>query len=224
MAIKWYRLIYTKPYVLLKDGIWRKNTVVSSALGICSSLAVTNRLENGIAMGLAVTFVVMVASLATSLIRDYIPLRLRMITYMIIISTFVIAVDTFFKGFFPEISRALGPYVPLIITNCLIMGRCESFALKNLPKFSLIDAFSHGLGYTFTLLVLSAIREVLAFGSLLNMRIMGEAWTNWMVMAMAPGGFFLLAIIVMVVRTMQGEKMEEGEASAAKKETIASAA
>lgn len=218
MASQWHRLAYTRPYVLLKDGIWRNNSVTSSALGICSALAVTNRLENGIAMGLSVTFVVMVASLFTSAVRDYIPLRLRIITYMVIISTFVIAVDTFFKGFFPDISRALGPYLPLIITNCLIMGRCEAFAFKNPTRFSLIDAFSHGLGYTTILLVLSAIRELLAFGTLLNISVVGATWTNWNVMAMAPGGFFLLAIIVMIVRTMQGEIEEEGTTT---EETIA---
>ncbi|MDW7728713.1 MAG: Rnf-Nqr domain containing protein [Dethiobacteria bacterium] len=210
MASRWYRLYYTKPFVLIKDGIWRKNSVASSTLGICSALAVTNRLENGIAMGLAVMFVVMVASLSTAVIREYIPLRLRMITYMIIISTFVISVDMFFKGFFPDISRALGPYVPLIITNCIIMGRCEAFALKNPVGFSLTDAFAHGLGYTFILLILSAVREVLAFGTLLNINVTGEAWTNWMVMAMAPGGFFLLAVIVWIVRSLQGEVEEAG--------------
>ncbi|MEW6523612.1 MAG: Rnf-Nqr domain containing protein [Bacillota bacterium] len=206
----WYRLVYTRPYALMKDGVWKKNSVTSATLGICSALAVTNKLENGIAMGLAVTFVVMVACLATSVIRAFIPLRLRMITYMIIISTFVIGVDLFFKGYFPSISRALGPYVALIITNCLIMGRAEAFALKNPVKFSVIDALSHGLGYTFVLLVLSGIREVLAFGTLLNVRVVWAGWTTWMVMAMAPGGFFLLAIIVSVVRTLQGVQADDG--------------
>ncbi len=209
MAVRWYRLAYTKPYVLLKSGIWRNNPVISYALGICSALAVTNRLENGIAMGLSVTFVVMVASLTTSTIREYIPLRLRMITYMVVISTFVIAVNRLLEGIFPEISRSLGPYVPLIITNCLIMGRCEAFALKNSPRFSAVDALSHGMGYTFVLLILSSIREVLAFGTLLNIRVLGEAWTNWMVMAMAPGGFFVLAVIIMAVRAIQGAETED---------------
>ncbi len=220
MASKWHRLTYTKPYVLFKNGIWKNNSVISSALGICSALAVTNLLVNGIAMGLAVIFVVMVASLATSVIRDYIPLRLRMIAYMVIISTFVIVVDTFLGVYFPDISRSLGPYVPLIITNCLIMGRCESFALKNPPSFSLMDAFSNGLGYTFTLLVLSSIREVLAFGTLLNISVVGETWTSWDVMAMAPGGFFLLAIIVMIVRTMQGERTEEASCASVVEERL----
>lgn len=224
MASKWHRLIYTKPYVLFKNGIWRNNSVISSALGICSALAVTNMLVNGIAMGMAVIFVVMVASLTTSVIRDYIPLRLRMIVYMVIISTFVIVVDTFLGVYFPEISRSLGPYVPLIITNCMIMGRCESFALKNPPNFSLMDALSNGLGYTFTLLVLSSIREILAFGTILNISVVGDTWTNWDVMAMAPGGFFLLAIIVLIVRTLQGERPEEAGCAPLVEERITNSA
>lgn len=207
---KWYRLSYTKPYVVAKDGLWTEHTVISSTLGICSALAITNSLQNGIAMGLGVTFTAMMASLVTSLIRDYIPLRLRMITYMVIISTFVIAVDLFFQGFFPDISRALGPYVSLIITNCLIMGRCESFAFKNTPGLAALDGFMHGLGYFLVLLVLSAIREVLAFGTLLGFNVVGPGWTNWTVMAMAPGGFFLLAVVVWAVRSMQFEGAEEG--------------
>lgn len=207
---QWYRLSYTKPFVLLKKGLWSEHTVISSTLGICSALAITNSVENGIAMGLGVTFTAMMASLVTSLIRDYIPMRLRMITYMVIISTFVIAVDLFFQGFFPGISRSLGPYVSLIITNCLIMGRCEAFAFKNSPGLAALDAFAHGLGYSLVLLVMSAIRELLAFGTLLNIDVLGAGWTNWTVMAMAPGGFFMLAVVVWIVRTLQPGGAEEG--------------
>lgn len=201
-----FRLIYTKPYALAREGMWRSNPILTAApLGVCSALAVSNRVANGIAMGLAVTFVVIAASMITSVIRDYIPQRIRMVTYMIIISTFVIGVDLFFKGFFPDISRALGPYVALIITNCIIMGRSEAFASRNRVSFSALDALSHGLGYTFTLVVLSALREVLAFGTLLNVRVVWAGWTNWVVMSMAPGGFFFLAIIVWVARSLQRE-------------------
>lgn len=221
---KWYRLSYTKPYVIAKAGLWRENSVVSSTLGICSALAITNSVENGIAMGLGVTFTAMMASLVTSLIREYIPMRLRMITYMVIISTFVISVDLFLRGFFPEISRSLGPYVSLIITNCLIMGRCESFAFKNPPVLAALDGLAHGLGYSFVILILSAIREVLAFGTLLNINVVGAGWTNWVVMAMAPGGFFLLAVIVWAVRTMQPAGLEEDGSSVATEERMLRAA
>ncbi len=206
MVKKLVRLKYTKLYALLHDGIWKNNPILTSALGICSALAVTNRVENGLAMGLAVSFVVMASSFITAIIRDFIPQRVRMVTYVILISTFVVAVDQFFKAFFPSISRSLGPYVALIITNCIIMGRAEAFASKNPAKFSFIDAFSHGMGYTFTLVLLAAAREVLAFGTLLNIRVVGESWTNWVVMAMAPGGFFLLALIVWIGRTLQLER------------------
>lgn len=201
MNKKLIKLLYTKSYTIIKDGLWRNNPIFSAVLGICSALAVTNRVENGIAMGLGVTFVVIASSISTSLIRDYIPARVRMVTYMILISTFVIAVDQFFKAFFPDISEALGPYVALIITNCIVMGRAEAFASKNPVKFSFLDAVSNGVGYTYSLIAISVVREVLAFGTLLGYRVVSDSWTNWVVMAMAPGGFFLLALFLWVMRT-----------------------
>ncbi len=198
-----YRLIYTKPFALLKDGLWKNNPIITTVLGICSALAVTNKVENGIAMGLAVTFVVMASSAITAAIRNLIPQRIRMVTYMLIISTFVISVDLFMKGYVPDISRALGPYVALIITNCIVMGRAEAFASKSSVKFSILDAMSHGLGYTFVLLAISSIREFLAFGTIMNINIAGNSWTNWVVMSSAPGGFFVLAPIVWAVRSLQ---------------------
>ncbi|MFW5986150.1 MAG: Rnf-Nqr domain containing protein, partial [Halanaerobiales bacterium] len=133
----------------------------------------------------------------------------RMVTYVILISTFVVGVDQFFKAFYPDISKALGPYVALIITNCLIMGRAEAFASKNPVNFSTIDAFAHGMGYTVTLILIGIVREVLAFGTLMNIRVVGENWTNWVVMAMAPGGFFILALIVWGVKTVQLDESEK---------------
>lgn len=201
-----FRLMYTKPYALLREGVWKSNPILTSApLGVCSTLAVTNRVSNGIAMGLGVTFVVIASSIMTAAIRNVIPQKLRMVAYMIIISTFVISVDLLFKGFLPDISKALGPYVALIITNCIVMGRAEAYASKNKVTFSALDGLSHGLGYTLVLVVISSLREVLAFGTFLNIRVVGEAWTNWTVMAMAPGGFFFLALMIWVVRSMQAE-------------------
>ncbi|SJZ95046.1 electron transport complex subunit RsxE [Selenihalanaerobacter shriftii] len=212
----YYKLKYTKPFALLYDGIWSENPVLLSALGICSALAVTNRVENGIAMGLAVTFVAMAASLLTSLIRKFIPNRVRIVTYVIMISAFVVIVDQFFKAFFPDISRALGAYVALIITNCLIMGRAEAFASKNPATFSVMDGFAHGIGYTIVLVLISVVREILAFGTLLGTNVVWEGFTQWVVMAMAPGGFFLLAVLTWAVRTRQlGLEEEESKNSRA---------
>ena len=209
--MKLIRLKYTKPFVISKDGLFKNNPIFVMVLGICSALAVTNRVENAIAMGLGVTFVVMASSMSTSLIRRFIPAKVRMVTYMVLISTFVIAVDLFLQAFFPTISKSLGPYVGLIITNCIVMGRAEAFAVKNPVKFTLIDAITNGLGYTYVLVVVATIREILAFGTFLNMQVMPDSWTNWVVMAMAPGGFFVLGVFVWIMRVIT-KNFEEKEA------------
>lgn len=195
-------LPYTKWYNIMKQGFITNNPIFSMGLGVCSALAITNRVENAIAMGLSVTFVTIASSLVTSSIRRFIPSRVRMVTYMVIIATFVIAVDAFLKAYYPSISEALGPYVGLIITNCMVMGRAEAFAIKNSTGYSLLDAVSNGLGYTFTLIMVAVVREVLAFGTVLGYRVVAETFTNWVVMAMAPGGFFVLAIFIWIMRSV----------------------
>ncbi len=194
------RLKYTKWYNILKDGIHKNNPIVVAVLGICSALAVTNKVENAIAMGLGVTFVVMASSATVSLVRNFIPSKVRMVTYMVIISTFVILVQMFLEAFFPSIASALGAYVGLIITNCIVMGRAEAFAAKNPVRYTLVDGFASGMGYTFILITVSIVREILAFGSILNFRIMPATWPNWVVMAMAPGGFFVLGLLIWGIR------------------------
>ncbi|MDP2814719.1 MAG: electron transport complex subunit RsxE [Erysipelotrichaceae bacterium] len=198
--MKLIRLRYTKWYNIMKDGISRNNPVVVAVLGICSSLAVTNKVENAIAMGLGVTFVVMASSAAVAAIRNFIPPKVRMVTYMVIISTFVIAVQMFLAAYFPAISKALGAYVGLIITNCIVMGRAEAFAVRNPVRYSLIDGFASGMGYTFVLLMVSVVRELLAFGTLLNIQIMPVTFPTWAVMALAPGGFFVLGLFIWLIR------------------------
>jgi len=200
--MKLIRLKYTKWYAISRDGLFKNNPIFVMVLGICSALAVSNRVENAIAMGLGVTFVIMASSMTTSLIRRFIPPKVRMVTYMVLISTFVIAVDLFLQAFFPTISKALGAYVGLIITNCIVMGRAEAFAVKNPVRFTLIDAITNGLGYTYVLVVVAAIREILAFGTFLNITIMPDGWVNWVVMAMAPGGFFVLGVFVWIMRVV----------------------
>lgn len=200
--MKLIRVKYTKWYNILRDGISRNNPIVVAVLGICSALAVTNRVENSIAMGLGVTFVIMASSLTISLIRNIIPQRLRMVTYMVIISTFVISVQAFLQAFFMPIADALGAYVGLIITNCIVMGRQEAFAAKNPVKYSIIDGFASGMGYTFVLVVVAVVRELLAFGTILNMQVLSVTWERWVVMAMAPGGFFVLGLLIWGMREL----------------------
>jgi Na+-transporting NADH:ubiquinone oxidoreductase subunit D len=151
-------------------------------------------------MGLGVAFVLTISSLAVSLLRKLISPQYRIITFMVIISTLVIFVDQFLKAYFPQISKQLGPYVALIITNCIIMGRHEAFAVKNQAGYSILDALGNSLSYTYSLLFIAAIREILAFGTFFNLKVMPEGFNYWIVMAMAPGAFFLLAIYIWIFR------------------------
>jgi Na+-transporting NADH:ubiquinone oxidoreductase subunit D len=189
------------------NGIWRDHPIFSMILGICSALAVSNKVENAIAMGAGVTFVLLATGLLISVLRKLIPGRARMITYMVVIATFVIIVDRVLKAAVPDISRALGPYVGLIITNCILMGRAEAFYIQNRLGQSLVDAFSNGLSYTYTLVIVAVVREALGFGTILGFRVMPHGFTNWVVMAMAPGAFFVLAVFIWISRSIAG--MEE---------------
>jgi len=184
------------------DGIWRDHPIFSMILGICSALAISNKIENAIAMGAGVIFVMVATALVVSLLRYIIPRRVRIITYMIIIASFVIIVDKYLKAFYPSISTTLGPYVGLIITNCIIMGRAEAFYVQNNVFQSLLDAISNGLSYTYTLIIVAAVREILGFGTLLGFQIMPEGFTKWVVMAMAPGAFFVLGLFLWISRAL----------------------
>ncbi len=199
---KWKKLTYTKNFGIILGGLWRDNPVTCMVLGICSALAITNLVENAIAMGAGVIFVLLVSEGTVSLLRNFIPERVRLITYMVIISTSVILVDRFLQAFYPVISRSLGPYVGLIITNCMIMGRSEAFAIKNPVKDSLLDALSCGLGYTYVLVLMSVIREFLGFGTILRHQVAPAGMPNWVAMTIAPGAFFLLAVYLWFFRTI----------------------
>ncbi len=178
-----------------------ENSVWRQILGICSALAVTNLMMNSLVMGLGVIFTLALSGFTISLIRDYIPKRIRMMVQTLIIASYVIIVDLFLKAYYPEISRALGPYVGLIITNCIIMGRAEAFAGKNSPFDSMIDGIGAGVGYTFVLLVIAFVREIFGFGTLFGFQIMGDWWTKWSIMVMAPSAFFMLAILIWIINT-----------------------
>ena len=196
----------TQSFQTIMNGVWRDHPIFSMILGICSALAVSNRLENAIAMGAGVTFVLVATAIIVSLLRNMIPRRVRMIAYMITVASFVIIVDRFLKAFFPTISESIGPYVGLIITNCIIMGRAEAFYIQNSLFQSVLDSVANGIGYTLTLGIISVVREILGFGTILGYKITPDGWTNWVVMAMAPGAFFVLALFIWISRTLT--KME----------------
>lgn len=181
---------------IIRDGIINDNPVIYQVIGICSALAVTNLMLNSLIMGVALMFVTGLSSFTISLIREFTPGHIRMMVQVLIISVYVILVDIFLKAYMPEMSTALGPYVGLIITNCIIMGRAEAFAISNKPIDSLIDGLAAGMGYTLVLLAIALIREVLGFGSIFGFQVMPESWTAWTLMIMPPGAFFILSLFM----------------------------
>jgi len=196
----------------LKEGLWLNNPISIQILGICSALAVTNRLENSLIMGAAVIFVAIGSNLFVSLLRTATPRRIRMIAEVALIATFVILFDQFLKAFYWDMSKRLGPYVGLIITNCIIMGRAEAFALQNPPVVSMVDGLANGLGYTLVLGLVGFFRELLGNGTVLGVDVLSQNWYQPnQVMILAPGAFFALGFLIAVFNAIQGPSEEEND-------------
>lgn len=185
---------------VIDNGLLKDNPVFRQILGICSSLAVTNFMLNSLFMGLGLMFATAFSSLTVSLLRHYIPKHIRMMVQTLIIAFYVILLDIYLKAYNPSISAALGPYVGLIITNCIIMGRCEAFAQNNKPFISFLDGLMMGVGYAVVLLVVAFFRELLGFGSIFGIHVLGDWWVNWSLMIMPPGAFFMLGILIWVTK------------------------
>jgi len=192
----------SKTMKVFTDQIWKNNPVFVQVLGICSTLAVTNVVKNTVVMCLGLLFTLALSGFTISALRKLIPARIRIMVEMLIIASFVIIVDIFLQAYQPEVSRQLGPYVGLIITNCILMGRAEAFALSNPPFLSMVDGISAGLGYSVVLLTISVFRELLGSGTLWGINILNNVpgWTNWSIMVMASGAFFMLATFIWVVK------------------------
>mgnify|MGYP001175095666 FL=1 len=195
---------------IFKKGIYTDNPIFVQVIGICSALAVTNLMINSLIMGIALTLVTAFSSLTVSLLKDHTPKHIRMMIQVLIISAYVIMVDIYLKAYMPEISKALGPYVGLIITNCIIMGRAEGFARSNPPIPSFFDGLASGIGYTFVLMSISFVREILGFGSIFGISIIPETFTRWTLMVMPPSAFFILALIMWVFNNNRLKKQREG--------------
>ena len=194
------KITRTREWNIFYEGFWKNNATFGMILGICSTLAVTNSVANGIAMGLGVIFVICASSVIVSIIRKVIPRRVRLAVYMLITATFVIFVDLIFQAYIPDISKAMGAYVGLIITNCIIMGRAESFAALNGVWHSFVDAVGVGGGYALSLVLISIIRELLGFGTLLGYPVLGEWWEPWGIMVLAPGAFIVVGVYIWILR------------------------
>lgn len=196
---------------VIKDDLWKNNPVTVQILGICSTLAVTNIFLNTLIMGVGLTFVTAFSALTISLMRNIIPPRVRMMVQTLVIASFVIIVDITLKAYVPDISKALGPYVGLIITNCIIMGRLEAFSSSNEPLISFVDGTMSGIGYSWILLVIAFIRELLGFGTIFGVQVLDPlmhgigvsgGWVQWSFMIIAPGGFFMLASFIWIANNI----------------------
>jgi len=177
-------------------GLWDENPVFRQLLGLCPTLAVTGAVINGLAMGLATTFVLIFSSLVVSSIKKLIPSQVRIASYIVIIATFVTVADRFLAAFFPPISKSLGPYIPLIVVNCIILGRQEAYSSKNKVGRSLMDALGMSAGFVLALLILSAIREILGAGTFFGYQVMGAWFEPWIIMILPPGAFITLGILL----------------------------
>ena len=192
-------------------GLWRENPVFVQVLGMCPVLAVTNSAINGLAMGLATTFVLLMSNSLVSLLRDFIPKQVRIATYILIIATFVTIVDYAIEAISLELHRALGAFISLIVANCLILGRAEAFASKHKPGVAVLDALGMGAGFTLALLCLGGVREVLGAGSLFGLVLFPAGFEPWIVMILPGGGFFTLAgwLLLINYRRQRRESLDE---------------
>jgi electron transport complex protein RnfE len=187
----------TTPQQDFQRGIWRENPVLVQMLGLCPSLAVTNTVKNSLAMGLATFFVLFCSSFLVSTFRRIIPQEVRISTYVLFIATFVTIADMALEAVVPEIHRALGAFIALIVVNCIILGRQEAFASKNPVGRSLLDAIGTGLGFVIALLLLGTFREVLGYGTFLGLPLFGDHYEPWIVFILPPGGFLTIGFILL---------------------------
>lgn len=197
--------VLTKPLVAV-------NPIMVQTLGVCSALAVTVQLKPALVMSASLMFVIVASNLIVSLIRNVIPAKIRIITYMIIISSLVALADQILKAFLFDVSKQLSVFVGLIITNCIVMGRAEAFATSNTPKMALLDGIGNGLGYSIVLCGVGALREIFGSGKLLGFKIIPQemydiGYVNNGLMVLAPGAFFLIGIFIWISNTFyKGER------------------
>ena len=177
-------------------GIWKQNPVFRLLLGMCPTLAVTAAVKPALTMGLCVIFVLLCSNIVVSLMRNLLKPHLRILMFTLTIATFVTIADLFLKAFSPAMSEVLGPYVPLIIVNCIIIGRAEACASKNRLVLSIVDGLAMGLGFTLTLCVLAGIREVLSTGAIFEIPVMPSAFVPWAAMRMPIGAFVTLGLML----------------------------
>ena len=204
-------LLSSKNQKILKDGFWDTNPITYQILGICSALAVTTQLKAAIVMSLGLTFVTAGSNVVISLIRNFIPPQIRIIVQLTVVSALVISIDQILRAYMFDVSKQLSVFVGLIITNCIVMGRLEAFAMGNPPWKSFLDGLANGAGYSAILILIGIVREVFGSGTILGYHVIPAAfyahgYVNNGMMVLAPGAFFLLGSIVWIQRSLSGYK------------------
>ncbi len=187
-------------------GVWRENPVLIQMLGLCPALAVTNTVANALAMGIATFFVLLGSSFLVSLLKSWIPKEIRISAYILIIATFVTIVDMLLAAIVPDIHKALGAFIALIVVNCMILGRQEAFASKRPVGRALLDAVGVGAGFLIAMLMMGTFREILGNGSILGVPVLGPNFEPWIIMILPPGGFFTLGFILLGMSWWKGRK------------------
>ncbi|MFC1679462.1 NADH:ubiquinone reductase (Na(+)-transporting) subunit D [Elusimicrobiota bacterium] len=194
---------------VFKDPLWENNPITFQVLGICSALAVTVQMRTAIVMCFALTFVLIGSNVVISMLREYVPSKIRIIFMLSVVATLVIVVDQVLKAYLFDISKQLSVFVGLIITNCIVLGRGEGFALQNPVKESFVDGLSNSLGYSWLLMVVATIRELLGSGSLLGFKVIPQGaydfgYTDNGLMVLAPAAFILVGLIIWAQRAIMG--------------------
>ena len=205
----------TTPAQDLLRGVWKENPTLVQLMGLCPTLAVTNSVANCLAMGTATMFVLIGSGFLVSLVRKWVPSEVRTSAFILIIATFVTVADLALAAVAPDVHKALGAFVALIVVNCIILGRAETFASRNPVGRSVLDAAGNGIGFTWMMLVMGSVREVLGNGTWLGIRIFGENFEPWVIMILPPGGFLTLGSMLLVVGAWKHGQAERAKASAA---------
>ena len=187
------------------NGVLKENPTFRLVLGMCPTLALTTAAINGIGMGLATTFVLVGSNLVICLLKNFIPSKVRIPAYVVIIATFVTIVDMVMQAFVPALYESLGIYIPLIVVNCIILARAESFASKNSILPSIVDGLSMGIGFTLALLLLGSIREILGAGTWFGMPVVPGSFNPAVIMILPPGGFITLGLVLGLLNKLTGE-------------------
>lgn len=195
-------------------GLWQDNPVFMQVLGMCPALAVSNTAINSLTMGLATTFVLVMAGLSVSLLRHFIPREARIVSFICIIATFVTCVDYIIMAIDLELHRSLGAFIALIVVNCLILGRAEAFASKNKPGRALLDALGMGVGFTLALFFIGVVREILGSGTIFGVALFPDSYQTWTIMVLPSGGFLVMALWLLLVNWLK-ERQAEAEKRAA---------